>query len=597
MMAFDEVDGRQSFNKEHRPLKPRYILRICPNLISLDTGYGESLESGHDEQTDAEMGLGDIDGEVRLAHFSVKTYLTSAEIKNSKASAFSVRESSAHLLMAEVCLTYLLQFNQNVFSLQKVLREFPMAPYAARYWYRHSSITSEDPNWGKVRLLIRKLLNDKEKYFENWCQVSDPDRAQPRIYRRRGNDARGSPLYYASLLGLFEIVEDILEDLEKTKNKTEINAEGGSFGNALQAACAQGNTKVVNLLLAKDAAVNNEGGFFGTALQAACYNGRKDIVDILLSRNANVNANMGNFGTALQAASLQGHKAIVQALLDKNADVNIVGGEYWTSLQAAASQTSSSLGFATDMHMSDAKPMITYANTSQRHRSVCEMLIDRGADVNVSYGGNHGTALEAASYSGSEDIACMHLDKHADVNGRAGDLHNPLQTAAYRGHREIVYILLSRGARINDGVGVHGNALQAASFRNHVSIVNRLLEWNPPASIDSKSRDGETALHWAAMFGDLDLAKSLLRNDSDPNRASRATEMDDHGWTPALLSWIYQRGSDIQKLLLEAAGLSSWTSFGSPPSRLIKALDCSGMSVGPDGWTANLGETCNSSLR
>jgi ankyrin repeat protein len=70
----------------------------------------------------------------------------------------------------------------------------------------------------------------------------------------------------------------------------------------------------------------------------------------------------------------------------------------------------------------------------------------------------------------------MLLDKHADVNGRAGDLHNPLQTAAYRWHREIVHILLSRGARINDGVGVRRTALRAASFRNHIPIVNDLLE-------------------------------------------------------------------------------------------------------------------------
>jgi ankyrin repeat protein len=375
-------------------------------------------------------------------------------------------------------------------------------------------------------------------------------------------------------------------------DETDIDAQGGSFGNALQAACAQGNTKVVELLLDKGAVVDNECGFFGTALQAACYDGQKEIVDLLLSKNCNIDIEGGNFGSALQAASLQGHEHIVRTLLAKEAKVNSTGGEYWTALQAAASQVSSSLGFATETYISDARPLTSYAKTSPRHLSICKLLLKQKANVNAQHGGNHDTALEAAAYSGGEEIVQLLLEHKAEINGQAGDRHNPLQAAAYRGHSDIVQLLLRKGATIDDGEGVYGNALQAASFRNHASIVRDLLECQPPASISLKSRDGETALHWAAMFGDVELVKTLLTKGSNP------VEPDAHGWTPVLLAWMYQRGSDAQKLIVDAAAKYSSEDFvGLPPTRLVKALECSGMSIEEDGVTASLGEKWDRSLR
>jgi hypothetical protein len=142
VIAFDEIDGHQKFDKNNRPLKPRYLLRICPSLITMDAG--ELPDSGDDEQNDSLTHSDDSDGEVRLAHFSVKNYLTSAEIQTSRASEFSMREPSAHPLMAEVCLTYLLQFGQHHLALPKVLREFPLTPYASRYWYHHASLIPDD---------------------------------------------------------------------------------------------------------------------------------------------------------------------------------------------------------------------------------------------------------------------------------------------------------------------------------------------------------------------------------------------------------------------------------------------------------------------
>ena len=46
----------------------------------------------------------------------------------------------------------------------------------------------------------------------------------------------------------------------------EVNAQGGWYGNALQAASEGGHEKVIQMLLDKGAEVNIQGGEYGNAL-------------------------------------------------------------------------------------------------------------------------------------------------------------------------------------------------------------------------------------------------------------------------------------------------------------------------------------------
>ena len=69
--------------------------------------------------------------------------------------------------------------------------------------------------------------------------------------------------------------------------------------------------KTVQMLLDRGADVNAQGGQYGNALQAALYRGHDKTVQMLLDRGADVNAQGGEYGNALQAASCAGHKEIV----------------------------------------------------------------------------------------------------------------------------------------------------------------------------------------------------------------------------------------------------------------------------------------------
>ncbi|KAF2623587.1 ankyrin [Macroventuria anomochaeta] len=119
-------------------------------------------------------------------------------------------------------------------------------------------------------------------------------------------------------------------------NKADVNAQGGTYGNALQAALSRGHEQVVKMLLDNKADANAQAGYYGNGLQAASAAGHEQVVKILLDNKANVNAQGGYYGNALQAASARGHRQVAKVLLDNKADVNAQGGRYGSAMHAAA---------------------------------------------------------------------------------------------------------------------------------------------------------------------------------------------------------------------------------------------------------------------
>ena len=103
----------------------------------------------------------------------------------------------------------------------------------------------------------------------------------------------------------------------------DVNAQGGEYDNALQAAACCCNDQIVQLLLDHGANVNAQGGFYGNALQAAAFCGHDQIVQLLLDQGANVNAQGGFYGNALQAAKSRDLVRTMEILIDRGADANV----------------------------------------------------------------------------------------------------------------------------------------------------------------------------------------------------------------------------------------------------------------------------------
>ncbi|KZP27087.1 ankyrin, partial [Athelia psychrophila] len=256
---------------------------------------------------------------IKLAHMSVKDYLVSDHIKAGAASYFSLNAMLAHSLITKTCLAYLSHLRSfRVRSLNdSVLECFPLGPYAAKYWMKHMQLGGgEEEHLSQMKECIFSL-NDT-RALATWVRLKDADPdvdfSQAKFEKIPAYIA--SPLYYACISGLTSVVQTLL-DHNAIIWLLDVNAQGGFYGNALQAASEGGRDAIVRLLLDKGADVNAQGSFYGNALQAASYEGHDEIVRSLLENGADVNAQGGFYGNALQAASHGGHDVIVRLLLDK----------------------------------------------------------------------------------------------------------------------------------------------------------------------------------------------------------------------------------------------------------------------------------------
>ncbi|KAH8880805.1 ankyrin [Thozetella sp. PMI_491] len=199
--------------------------------------------------------------------------------------------------------------------------------------------------------------------------------------RARGNCAGSLPEQFndaitaASNTGNADAVRDLLDG---KGGRVDINAEGGYFGNVLQAAIAGGSLRLVREVVEAGAKLDVPGRYeypvraaavFGRveiveyllrrgadpyhpdddldALQAASSKGHIDVMALLLSGKGhceppakksmlgyrwNISTRAGN---ALHFAAFGGHEQAVQLLLEDGSDINGAGIRFRDPLQAA----------------------------------------------------------------------------------------------------------------------------------------------------------------------------------------------------------------------------------------------------------------------
>jgi hypothetical protein len=204
---------------------------------------------------------------LQLAHFSVKEYLVSSRIHDELAAGFGLQKDLAHESLAECCLAYLLPF-EHLMSYAE-LSAHPLALYSSEYWPFHYRQAGRNCN--TLHRLGTKLFSPEWLCFENSLRLFDPDFKQ-------GDEEPPSdkPLYYMALNGCLGLVKLLVD------GDANVNAGGGDYGSALQAASDSGYVEVVLLLLDTGADINAQGGLHGSALHAASANGHLEVVRLLL---------------------------------------------------------------------------------------------------------------------------------------------------------------------------------------------------------------------------------------------------------------------------------------------------------------------------
>jgi hypothetical protein len=439
-MAVEILNG-VGLNQKRRLQDANDIHGICPGLIEIgldSTSLTEALDEEHGPH---------FVPTVRMAHFLVQEYLESERIRHQRAAIFSLSSATAHSEISQVCLLYLLEPALSTSTpVENLLEKYPLGRFAAEFWYYHYQ-EADRPD--ELNGIILKLFQQQDS-FTTWVRFYDIDNATRYGY------STGSPVYYASLLGLDQVLGDLVY-VKQPETKTEfsralphgasvsqtIRAESRFPSNVLQVESLSGAGPAVQQLLENRANDNSQNGRYSNTQQVMLSEDRDSVTELLLNKRPDVNAQDGKYGNALQAASYGGHESVVQLLLDKGADVNAQGGTHNTALQASS---------------------------FQGHKSVVQLLLDNGVDVNAQ-GGLYGNALQVALLKGHILIVQWLLDNGADVNAQGGHCGNALQAASYGGHESVVQQLLGKGVDINAQGGSFGNALQAASRGGHESIV------------------------------------------------------------------------------------------------------------------------------
>ena len=161
-----EINTSTGLNRKRRLEDSNDIREICVGFIDIGLGTDHTSETYHEEE---------LTRIVRIAHFSVQEYLESERIRHQKAAIFSLTSVTAHAEIAQICLTYLLEHGLSSSNLdQNLLEGFPLAKFAAMYWYRHYQTTAKhDPG---LEDSILKLFQRQDS-FATWVKLHDMDRS------------------------------------------------------------------------------------------------------------------------------------------------------------------------------------------------------------------------------------------------------------------------------------------------------------------------------------------------------------------------------------------------------------------------------------
>ncbi|KAJ7271021.1 ankyrin repeat-containing domain protein [Mycena rebaudengoi] len=566
----DAMDRIESQNKDDREIARRALIWVANAKrplsihelqealsIELDT---TSLDS--DSLLDIEFiisvcaGLLIVDHAVRLVHHTTQDYIDRVQ---------PIQFPCAQMEITSICLTYM-SFNDFCVDRSQenwsFYHKYKLLSYASHHCLVHAA--------GEPELLLQESIIKFLSNAHRWRSPFLGGRV-PSQWHYPHWPSVSSKLWVAAIFGLQEITKHLLEfdqfiskeekesalivassencpDIVRLliKHGINVNATGGSYGNALHAAAAMGHVPVVQeliangidvniqgtryssalnaalegrhegvaqLLIENGANVNVRGGLYRTVLQAESVKGNDKMVQLLLAKGANVNTQGGYYGGALQAASAKGRIAVVHLLLDKGANVNAQGGHYDSALQAALKEGHNTVAQLLIEKGADTRSSL-HAASAMGDTTMVQLLIEKGADVNFQ-GGEYGTPLLAALMKGHKCAIRLLSEKGADVNFQGGYYGNALQVASWGMGRGVVQLLLQHGANVNAKGGFFGTALQAAAAKGNLNVVQVLLKHR--ANVNLQGGKCGTALQAASGKGDKAVVQLLLEHGADVN--------------------------------------------------------------------------------
>ncbi|OQR81094.1 protein kinase [Achlya hypogyna] len=354
----------------------------------------------------------------------------------------------------------------------------------------------------------------------------------------------------------------------------------------LYTASEEGDTEVVQRLIASGADINQPAKNGWTPITVAATNGHLAVVKALIAAGADFNKDNLKGWTSIMAAATGGHLAVVQALIEAGADFNKTDVVGWTPINAAAYHghlpvVNALMAAGADFHKENNTGYTPQANAYNKghtttvdafdaalrlveavnngDETLVRELLEQGVSPNVLVMGGQTLLHIAVSMKPtppsrnlkrfdevSVEIVKLLLDAGAVIDRQIQSGPTPLTLAAWHGCDGAVALLLEAGADFNLADSHGDTALHKATSQGHKAIVRKLVaagasfeKPNTARHMGQTPRDIAIAnssnaimgimaarpLLEAVTAGDVVRAKELLAQGADPNAFKTAGEM------------------------------------------------------------------------
>jgi cytohesin len=194
-----------------------------------------------------------------------------------------------------------------------------------------------------------------------------------------------------------------------------------------------------------------------------------------------------------------------------------------------------------------AGPSLIHLAAVQGHQDVAELLLDRGARIDI---------FVAAGLGMTGRAEAILKDRPLQVRARTGDGLTPLHLAARNGHTATAEMLLGHGTAVGARDPRDVTPLHLAAAQGQLAVAALLLDRG--ARVDAADESGRTPLHEAARYGRREVAELLLTRGADVNARRRDGDTPLHDAAAAgqkrMVALLLARGADA-----DAADLDSRT--------------------------------------
>jgi len=300
--------------------------------------------------------------------------------------------------------------------------------------------------------------------------------------------------------------------------------------NLLHIAIAKRDATTVASLLGAQANINSQDLLGDTPIQIAARVGDVPVIEVLLKARANAHSRTSDNSTLLHIVARTGNAAAITCLIKANVNPNLRDQAGDTPLMSA---------------------------TLKEHIPAIIALIKEKANIDLSNPAGN-TALMCATLQGHIPIINTLIKEKATIDLRNHNELSALHIAVCMGNVEVVNELIEARADITPPDITGGETpLLTAADKGFAAIVTALLKAKAPA--DSKTNDGDYALHFATRNGNIETIATLLKANANLNSKNK------NGHTPLHSAIFYRKTAAIEALMEAKADVALTNNFGDAP--------------------------------